>query len=314
LVHSLTRLRQRAYIDAGPAEATVFVSGMGRSGTTWLADLINHRFDHRVLFEPFRADIVPDAGLFGGFAYMRPANSDAARRTAAERILSGRTPRGPVDRQHRGLVFRRRIVKDVRTNLMLGWLKTLRPQMPLVVIVRHPFAVAASWQRLDWGKVADGSTRELDVILGHGELHEDFPIVADAMRHVDRSSVFECAVAEWCVLHLVPLAQLAPSSARFVHFEALVAEPERTFLPLAMYLGIDVDEAALERVFNTSSFTDSLNRGQQVNREQRLANWKKDVSPAQADRGNEILASFGLGEIYDGDGRPLGLPSLPTRP
>ena len=172
---TLNRLRHMAYIDVGGDDATVFVSGMGRSGTTWVASLINHKFDHRVVFEPFRPAIVPAANVFGPFAYVRPTDADPARREAAERILSGRTPRGSVDRLHRGFIFRRRIIKGVRTNLMLGWLKALRPSMPLVLIIRNPFAVAASWLRLGWGKVADGSTAVLDVILQHRALREDFP-------------------------------------------------------------------------------------------------------------------------------------------
>ena len=31
----------------------VFISGVGRSGTTWLTELINYNHRYRILFEPF---------------------------------------------------------------------------------------------------------------------------------------------------------------------------------------------------------------------------------------------------------------------
>jgi hypothetical protein len=295
------------YVDIGAADATVLVSGMGRSGTTWLVDLMNHRFSHRVIFEPFRVDVVPLAMAFGPFAYIRPSDPDPVRRSVAARIFAGRIPRGHVDRMHRGLIFRRRIVKAVRANLMLGWLKTVQPAMPVVVIIRNPLAVASSWHRLGWGQVPGSSQLELDVILSHGELLEDFPIINRAMQHVDRSSVFERAIAEWCISHLVPLSQVATGAAHFVHFEDLLLKPEPTFSPLASYAGIEVNWEAFHRVFHTAAETDFLQRGNHANREQLLGDWMQHLTPEQIDRGRAIVAAFGLDHLYDERGMPAGL-------
>lgn len=310
LAYTLRRVRQMTYVDLGAPDATVFVSGMGRSGTTWLAALINHRFTHRVLFEPFRPDIVPMARAFGPFAYLRPAEPDPVRREIAARIIAGRTPRGQIDRMHRGLIFRRRIIKDVRSNLMLGWLKSVAPFMPLVVIIRNPFAVASSWHRLAWGKVADRSNTELDVILSHGELLDDFPVIRQAVREIDRTSAFELAMAQWCVLHLVPLQQVKSGSAQFVFFEDLLLDPVPTFQPLADYVGIAVDPAAFQQAFGAAAETDFLGRGNRADREQLLSDWMQYLNPAQVDRGRTILAAFGLERVYDDQGKPVGLTPL----
>lgn len=300
------------YLDVGAPDATVFVSGMGRSGTTWLVDLINHRFSHRVIFEPFRTDIVAAARVFGPFAYIRPTDSDPVRRRAAARILAGRVRRGHVDRMHRGFIFRRRIVKAVRSNLMLSWLKTVLPTMPVVLIIRHPLAVASSWQRLGWGQVPGSSQLELDVIVSQDELLADFPIITRAIQHVDRSSVFERAITEWCVTHLVPLEQMRGGAAHVVFFEDLVLKPEATFAPLASYVGVDVDWAAFHRAFDIAAETDFLQRGNRADREQLLGDWRQHLSAAQIDRGREIVAAFGLDHLYDAQGRPVGLTPLPS--
>jgi hypothetical protein len=301
------------YVDVGDPQATTFIAGMGRSGTTWVGSIVNHDFSYRVLFEPFRPAHVPAAAVFGPFAYVRPSQRDPARVQAAESILSGHTPRGTVDRDHRGWIFRRRIVKEVRCNLMLGWLGELRPRMPLVLVVRNPFAVAASWVRLDWGMVAGGQRAELDVILEQHDLISDFPEIEPALAGVNRADVFERVVIEWCLLHLVPLRQLRGRNAHVVRYEDLVREPHATVRGLADYLGRTIDGPSLERALATMK-TNFLHRGSASDHEQLLGDWRSVLSPAQVERGRQILTAFGLAHLYDEDGFPTSLTPRGTLP
>lgn len=298
-----TRIRRRLYIDAGRPQDTIFVAGMGRSGTTWLAAVINHDFSYRMVFEPFRPHVVPEAKEFGPFAYVSPGDRHAERRRAAETILSGRTPRGTLDR-HRGIVFRRRLIKDVRCNLMLGWLKSVRPAMPVILIVRNPFAVTASWIRLGWGRVADGSRSELDVILGHPELLRDFPVIGEAITGVDRSDAFERIMAQWAILHLVPFQQLGFRDAHLVMYEDLVREPVAEVARLAEYLGTRIDGPGRDHALRTPAETDFGRDDAAPDRTVLLDAWKTFFTPAQIERGQQILASFGVGDVYDPQGAP----------
>ncbi len=52
---------KKPLIDFNDYRQTVFVSGVGRSGTTWVANIINYANDYRFMFEPFhpqRVDVV----------------------------------------------------------------------------------------------------------------------------------------------------------------------------------------------------------------------------------------------------------------
>jgi hypothetical protein len=300
----LRRLRRVAYLDIGAPDATTFVVGMGRSGTTWVSGIINHDFSYRVVFEPFRSELVPAAAPFGAFAYVRPSDRDPVRLRAAEAILSGRTPRGSVDRGHQGFLFRRRIVKGVRANLMLAWLKSIRPHMPIVLVIRNPFAVAASWSRLGWGLVADGVTAELDVILRHPELHADFPEIRTALRGLDPADRVQRTIAEWCILHLVPLRQLNAGDVHLLYYEDLLLEPVSTVDSLAAYLGRPITGAGRDRALMTATATDFLRRGNAADRNQLLGDWKNILTLNDVDRGRLILDRFGLAHLYDDDGVP----------
>ena len=48
------RMRSRgSWLDLGDWRRTVLLAGTGRSGTTWVEKVINHRNRFRVMFEPF---------------------------------------------------------------------------------------------------------------------------------------------------------------------------------------------------------------------------------------------------------------------
>ena len=298
------RFSARLYVDIGSPDATTLIAGMGRSGTTWVAAVVNHYFSHRIVFEPFRPHIVRSAKVFGPIAYVRPTDRNAARVAAAEAILSGRTPRGTVDRGHRGRVFRRRIVKEVRCNLMLGWLRAIRPGMPIVLVMRNPFAVAASWLRLGWGRVAGGERSEVDVMLEQQALLDDFPVISRVVAMIDRSDPFERSMFQWGVAHMVPLRQLALGDAHLVHYEDMVRKSGATVDALAAYLKLRIEGPSRARALAANTETDFLHRGPNADRPDMLSEFKRVLSPRQVERGREILAWFGLEHVYDENGLP----------
>lgn len=300
----LRRISERLYVDRGSPEATTFIAGMGRSGTTWVGAIVNHDFSYRILFEPFRPEHVPAAEVFGPFAYVRPGDRDPTRVGAAITILSGRTPRGTVDRDHRGRIFRRRIVKEVRCNLMLAWLKQLRPSMPVVLVVRNPFTVAASWLRLDWGLVAGGARSELDVILDQRDLLHDFPLIREALVDLDRTDPFERILFQWCILHRVPFQQLQAGEAHVVFYEDLIRAPAGTVRRLSDYLRVRIEGPTLDRALAANTSTDFLGRGSDADRQGLLDEWRTVLSRRQVERGREILRTFGLDHLYDQAGSP----------
>jgi len=300
----LRRLSHWLYIDVGAPGATTFIAGMGRSGTTWVEAVVNHDFSYRVLFEPFLPHDVPIASVFGPCAYVRPSDDDPGKRYAAEAILSGKTPRGTVDRDHRGRIFRRRIVKDVRCNLMLAYLKAIRPDMPLVLVMRNPFAVTASWLRLAWGTVPYEDRLELDVMLENQELLADFPMVHQAVREIDRTDAFERTIFQWGLLHLVPLRQLRDDQAHLICYEDLVREPLGIVGRLGEYLNVEIGGPSLSHALATTTATDFLGRGPHVSHADVLNDWQEVLTARQIERGREILTSLGVGSLYDNDGLP----------
>ena len=67
--------------------STVFISGMGRSGTTWLSELINYKQNYRDIFEPFLPYKVEISSSFKYLHYLNPNCQDNSLSNSAKACL-----------------------------------------------------------------------------------------------------------------------------------------------------------------------------------------------------------------------------------
>lgn len=294
------KIRSRIFLDrAGPAPA-VFLAGMGRSGTTWAADLINYDRSCRVMFEPFNPRRVKEAQAFRYIQYMRPDARDAEKSASATRILGGRLRNRWVDLDNGRLLPDRRMIKDVRCNLMLKWLARLQPAMAVVLVIRHPLSVARSWLRLGWGE--PGPESDFQVISQQPQLLADFPVIPAALDFIDAEDSLQRIVFQWCAFQLVPLTQFQGRGLTLLFYEHLLMDPRQALTDLFERLGQEPDWAQLAGARSTPSRTNFLNTDARALAAQ-LADWQGTFNHAQVRRTEKILSMFGLDGLYSG-GRP----------
>lgn len=292
------------FLDRGGPDDSILVIGMGRSGTTWAADIINHDRSCRVLFEPFFPALVPEARGFEYIQYMRPTDDDPALAAAAARILAGRTRSRWVDRDNPGLFYRRRIIKDIRCNLMAGWLHAVAPRVPIVLVIRHPLQVAASWRRLEWGREALGQRSDFAIITSQHRLLEDFPVIGTIAGQINPDDFIDNVMFLWGVFHLVPFRQLRQDAFHCLFYEHLLTRPEDECAKLFTSLGKPYARDQIREALGRESTTNFRNRDLHVDKKSLLEGWKEEFSAAEINRAYEILALFGLDGMYRADGMP----------
>lgn len=278
----------RMLLDLGPDHtSTVFVAGSGRSGTTWLADIINYRNDYRYMFEPFHPD-GPVGSIFPRHLYLRPGERQPDRLAAARRVLVGQIHHPFVDRFNQRLIARRRVIKDITANLLLRWLRVYFPGMPIILIIRHPCAVASSRVKLRWETT-------LSCMLDQPELVTDFlqPFMSELKAITDP---FEQHIAMWCIQHYVPLQQSGLDGIHVVFYENLCLEPERELADLMSFLGRGYDERILKAVEVASLL--AVPHSAIFNGRELVGAWSRDVSSDQLRRAREIMGMFGLDRVY----------------
>ncbi len=271
------RLLAGCYLDLGRGvRDTTLVVGTGRSGSTWVAEIINHSRNYRLVFEPFRSDRVRRARDFKLGQYIDPDDQAHPLARNADLLLAGRVRNWWTDRQNPRRIARRRIVKEIRITNLILWIRTRYPDLRIVYIVRDPVAVAQSWLELDW---SDG----LDDFLDQDALLARFDGIADQIAAVARSDDrFERLVLRWCLENALPLRAQATSDVHLIAYERLRDDPGPELHRLFAYLGEPAD-GALETIRTPSQTADFPRRGGRV-----------EIDDARRGRARELLELFQL--------------------
>jgi hypothetical protein len=295
------------YGSVSPAE-TIILAGSGRSGTTWLGDLISIIARAQQIFEPlapFQNPLV--RRLTGwelpapGISYIRAFFLDENDRSEAWKnhwfeILTGRYRTYWTDANRQYLFPRRYLVKEVYANLMLGYLyKQFAPK--IVFLARHPCAVIASRLAVPWqANVKD--------ILDQEELVEKYLRPWVGLMEKEKDLIGAHAVW-WAVENMVASLQLTACSHQFVYYEETATEPEKVGDRLAEWLGRErAPQNFDEFAQRPSRMTQDGKKNIEVN--QVISQWKRALSSEDQRRIIRWAGRLGL-EWYDLDPMPVCL-------
>lgn len=273
----------------------VFIAGSPRSDTTWIQELSNYRLDHRVVFESFRGKMVPLCACFRDWQYLRASTNDLPLLRVAERVISGELHNEWIDQFNTDPVYHKRLIKDVRANLMLPWLHAHFPEMPIVLVLRHPFAVVSSQLRLGWRMIPADLLAQEDLVSDHlRTVCNEISLCTDDFEH---------NMLLWCIENMVSIKTLASGTISVVFYERLLLEPERECQRLFERIGYEYREDVLEYIDCPSrlSTDDSpIKTGADP-----IANWQEVADEKQILRMLDLLRLFGLEKIYGEAAMPL---------
>ncbi|NIR49309.1 sulfotransferase domain-containing protein [candidate division KSB1 bacterium] len=272
----------------GDCRNTVFVAGTGRSGTTWISNILNHKNGYRYIFEPFYPQNVPMCRNFKYRQYLRPMDHRSDYLYPAECVVTGKFRNAWTDRYNVSFFSSKRLIKDIRANLLLKWLKNHFPEIKIVLVLRHPCAVACSKLKLGWGS-------HLELLLSQYQLMNDY-LEPFRSEIVTAETSFEKHIFLWCIENYVPLQQFKRAEIHLVFYEHFCHNPEREIQRLFRFLGMPFKEEVLAHLHFPSvvSHKDSAI----ISGESLIDSWRKDITMEQVRRAEEILYLFGLDTIY----------------
>lgn len=273
---------------------SIIVAGSGRSGTTWISEIINFDNRYRFIFEPIRPEVVPILEGMSNKQYLRPENNDRKFLDPIDEILHGTIRNSYLDKHNMRIFARRALIKMIRGHLLLCWLHRHYPMIPIVFVLRHPCAVVSSKLRLGW------DTEELEGFLDQEDLVADYisPFV-EGIR--DATSEFERHVLIWCIENYVVLRQFPVNEIFVMFYEDVCVNPEVELPRLFSYLGRNVD-SRVRRLAQRQSATSK--RYSSPSGQKDIGRWVQQVSDDQVESCVKILRLFGLNTLYDGNPEP----------
>lgn len=277
-------------------ESSIFLAGTERSGTTWVSEIINCNSEYRYIFEPFWPARVDICQRFRPQQYLRIDNNDPYYLHAAETILTGNIRNKWTDKYHRRFIANKRLIKDVRANLFLKWMSTHFPNMPIILLIRHPCAVVSSQLRSNHRF----PTLE-EEFLSQEELMQDF--LHPYQKNIEQAETeFEKRIFRWCIQNYVPLKQFKEGEIHLAFYENFCEKPEFEIDRLFSFLEKDYGQKVFTKLKSPSpqSHADSAI----VSGNSLIDGWRRWVTDEQVKQAIDILALFGLDAIYSQDSMP----------
>lgn len=295
----------RPSITTPDCRDSVLLAGVGRSGTTWMGDLLNATNTYRVMFEPLHPDEGIDLGKrMTNWQYVRPENDNPTLARELRQMLSGRLHNAWTDKLNSEANARAKqiLVKEIRLNFSLRWIHAQVPEMPIIYIVRHPGAVISSQIRMswNWGLFANLYQK----LLAQTDLFEDHLSAFEGPMRAAQSE-FEMRAMMWCATLYTLTRQFQPGEIAWVFYEDVVRNPvgesERLFRYMRHPFNAEVADA-LAKVANIPSATTEVPMEQRHAWVKKTNKWRESFSDAELDRLGEILALFGLDKLYSTTG------------
>lgn len=282
------------------ASSAIVLAASGRSGTTWLADVLSRAARAQHVFEPLEPRSIPAVRALTGWGeeprirawYLRAEEASPQWLRFWEDVLRGRVRNYWTDYKRTALLPRRFLVKVIRANLMLGFVH--ESFAPVILhMVRHPCAVIASRLQGRW----QADVRDL---LCQDALVEDFLRPWLPEIEAERDALGAHAVW-WAVENAVAVRQLVGRGHHRVFYEDLQLAPRRQMQQLLSALDLDAPSPAYASLVRPSRTTSYESLG--TTAAQRLSRWRSLLGSKECRRILAWAKRFDL-DWYDEDPLP----------
>lgn len=299
VIRQLKRLKKVVYRPKKYSMSDVIlVAGTGRSGTTWLIELMNIGREYRVMFEPFNKNISSKLShVKTAKPYVDPGEIFEYK-NEYESLLRGGLDNSWVDTVNStNKKASKQIVKEIRLNRMLGWLQYEYPELKIVYIVRDPYSAAYSGAEGGWMNASISKHLPPEKFAKKYFTHEQLDAVSKA------KSKFQKNIATWAIENFLVLKHLQRNSnVHSVFYERLAMDTESELQKIAAFCRhtyIPAGESAKKKsaLARSTSVIDTSSK-EFGNR------WKGNITREDDDYAKRVLKVFSLDKLYKARNKP----------
>ena len=307
----------------------LIIAGSGRSGTTWVLDVLAEANNLRPVFEPLNPFGVGETRFFCN-RYVREKAYEPELKCFMEKVFTGKlnclwpkTRIIPAEMpssisqmtswdynytllsHYTKILIRysnyarkksfRPITKFIRANLMLDWLAAnFNPR--IIFLVRHPGAVVASQIAASKAKIGavwdfNGSTKQsiLSQYKQDEQLRKDY---LDKYYEIFSEKLSPVAgnTLLWCIENILPVYNQQKKKRYVFFYEDIVKDPEKEFGRMVKVLGLE--RKPDNSIISRPSQTASQAMGNRSLEKNQLTRWMKSFDQQQIGEIDRILKFF----------------------
>ncbi|NVK05600.1 MAG: sulfotransferase domain-containing protein [Flavobacteriia bacterium] len=269
-----------------------WIIGSGRSGSTWVSDMIGYRRKLRNVLEPYRPHVIEQSNLMPLHAYVRSGTLPEDLRTYYASVFSGEFQHPDMDSAANSLFYRGLLVKDVFASLFAKSVSDAFPQVKVSLLIRNPHDVAISMMsKSSWTWIDDPA-----VFLENEELVEDYlEPFKDLIQDISEGrSQYLKYITVWCISNYVPLMQFGLDGLNVLYYDCIKRDPVGEVWDYWERWGNSRRRMVIPTWKSKKLSAVSIGRKSIVN----------EPGRSEVERGRRILEDFGFGQLYTMDGRP----------
>lgn len=287
----------RLYLDLGKEEDFILVFGSGRSGTTWLADVISQSFGYRLIFEPFWHLHIEVDGIkdFFHHRYISPRNNK--HNVHIKYVMSGKYKNIHTNMNYQYGPYKGRVIKDICANLFIEKILHIFPMAPVIFVIRHPCAVVLSRLRKEswsapWGWHAHLFNSQKDFIEAYFSNKQFIP-----------KDELEDHTITYCFENYLPLLK-RNENIYFIYYEKLVLDTRNELEKIFKYIEKrgnqrhcinSIEEIKIKYLIISPESQMSL----EEDRVRHLYSWKNDLEDKDIERIKKIVSKFRLEYLFE---------------
>ena len=223
----------------------IVVAGFGRSGTTWLSDIISKALGGLLLFEPFHPKVFADSkaitystALYPDQEILSYWNQIKEGKHRSKWLLRNhlRSPYESAPQDYLDLIWEKSEVigfKTIRANHLLSILNQALGRIRPIYIIRHPLACLASiirrprfWEEFGWEWHWENFIKQTSETI---EIHENL------MKKFQTQ--YEKIIFMWAISQQIALDQVKELKGYITSYEALYLNPFEETKRILTHLG-----------------------------------------------------------------------------
>jgi len=268
----------------------IIISGTGRSGTTWIAKIFEKLLHYRILFEPFIPELVKEFKQFKYKPYIRQNAYEPDLKYFMQQLLDGNISNKWVDKIKPNFKPKGLIIKTIRANYFLKWIRNNFPKIPIIYIIRHPCGVVNSWEKLKWGSEDINSLLNQKLLI-NDHLYTFLNIFQNSNSTLSRNTCI------WCAEQIVPFRTMSYSDWKVTTYEDLCINPDKEIENILRYIGdikITKKITAKNIIPRTVRKNSAIIKGKNP-----LTSWEDELNINEVNQIMQIIKMFSLDFIYD---------------